>query len=62
MGGSNMKTFSDYVDDATHAAINALGLSAENVPEFTDMLNDFLTEHAVHYVTDDEPMPEEDPT
>lgn len=47
-------TVDDKVDAATHAALYALGLSAETCPDFADSLNDWLTEQAPLYVTDDE--------
>lgn len=47
-------TVDDKVDSAVHAALYALGLSAETCPDLADSLNDWLTEQAEFYVTDDE--------
>ena len=48
------KTVENYVDDAVHAAIYALGLSVETCPDLADSLNDFLTEQAPLYISDDD--------
>lgn len=48
-----MNTIEDKVDDAVHAAFQALGLSVETCPDFADSLNDWLSEQAPSYVTDD---------
>ena len=49
-----MKTIEDKVDDAVHAAFQAFGLSVETCPDFADSLNDWLSEQAPNYITDDE--------
>lgn len=49
-----MQTFEEKVDAAVHAALMALGLSAENNPDTADLLNDAITEIARPVVTGDE--------
>jgi hypothetical protein len=49
-----LKSFDEKVDDAVHAALTALGLSAELCPDTADLLNDAITEIAYNVVTDDE--------
>lgn len=52
-----MKTIDEKVDDAVHAALGALGISAETTPTFAEDLNDWLRERAQWVVTDDyEPL------
>lgn len=48
-----MRTFDEKIDDATHAALNALGLSAELNPDTADLINDALKQIAQHVVTGD---------
>ena len=48
------KKYEDYVDDAVHAALYALGLSAENVPDFADSLSDWLLTQVPYYISNDE--------
>ena len=48
-----MRTVEDKVQDAIHAAFQALGLSVEACPDFAESLTDWLNEQAVLYVTDD---------
>lgn len=48
------KTFEECVDDAVHAALAALGLTAEGCPDFADGLNDWLTDAARPYFAGDE--------
>jgi hypothetical protein len=47
------KTVADKVDEATHAALQALGLGVETCPDLADTLNDWLSQMAPLYVTDD---------
>jgi dTDP-4-dehydrorhamnose reductase len=49
-----MQTYEDKIDAAVHAAMYALGLSAERLPQLAETINDFLTEVCARYVTDDE--------
>lgn len=49
-----MQTVADKVDAATHAALEALGLSVETCPDLADSLNDWLSAQAPLYLTDDE--------
>lgn len=49
-----MKTVADKVDDAVHAAFMAMGLSVARCPDFADSLNDWLSEQAPNYITDDD--------
>lgn len=48
-----MQTIEEKVDAAVHAAFMALGLSVERCPDFADSLNDWLSEQAPRYITDD---------
>lgn len=49
-----MQTVEDKVDTAVHVALEALGLSVENCPDLADSLNDWLSEQAPLYITDDD--------
>jgi hypothetical protein len=49
-----MSTVEQKVDDATHAAFKALGLSVETSPKLADALSDWLSAEAPQYVSDDE--------
>jgi len=49
-----LKTFDEKVDDATHAALWALGLSAALHPDTADLLNEAITGIARNVVSDDE--------
>lgn len=49
-----MKTVSEKVDDAVHAALAALGISAKTTPTFAEDLNDWLSERAPWVITDDD--------
>ena len=53
------KTVDDYVDDATTAAINALGLNPETCPNLWDSLHAWLSWIAPRYITDDAELGEE---
>jgi hypothetical protein len=46
----DMKEFDRRVDDATHAALNALGISAEHCSDLTDRLNDEIRTQAALYL------------
>lgn len=49
-----MMTVAQKVDVAVHVALEALGISATGCPDLADNLNDWLSEQAPNYVTDDE--------
>ena len=48
------KTFDEKIDDATHAAMGAVGLSPERCPDTADMINDFLSDILGELVTGDD--------
>lgn len=48
-----LKTVDEKIDDAVHAAVNALGLSVTGYADVADALNSFLTPIAKSHVTDD---------
>ncbi len=48
-----MSTYPEKIDNAVHAALCALGISAETHPDLADDLNDFLTNAARDCITDD---------
>ena len=48
-----MQTYDEKIDSAVHAALTALGLSAVNVPDLADVLNDAIYDACHPYVTDD---------
>lgn len=48
-----IQTVDEKIDNAVHAAFMAMGLSVETCSDFADSLNDFLTQEAPAYITDD---------
>ena len=48
------KTFDEKIDDATHAAMSAVGLSPERRPDTADMINNFLSDILSELVTGDD--------
>lgn len=49
-----LKTVDQKIDDATHAAVNALGLSVETQPELSTLLNEAIRTWSKDLITDDE--------
>ncbi|UUV44476.1 hypothetical protein RCMENCHIE_107 [Rhodobacter phage RcMenchie] len=49
----SLQTFEEKVDAAVHAAMNALGISAERYPGTADAMNDAIYLIARNVVTDD---------
>ena len=49
-----MATVEQKIDDATHAAFKALGLSVETSPGLADALSTWLSAEAPNYISDDE--------
>lgn len=49
-----MQTVEQKIDAAVHAAIYAMGLSVEGVPDLADVINDHLAQVASPYLTDDD--------
>ena len=48
-----MHSIEEKIDNATHAAMNALGLVAETSPDIEKHINVMLREIAGFYITDD---------
>ncbi|MDE4297129.1 hypothetical protein PXK56_18250 [Phaeobacter gallaeciensis] len=49
-----LKTIDEKIDDATHAAVTALGLSVETQPELSTLLNEAIRTWSTGLIADDE--------
>ena len=48
-----MHSIEEKIDNATHAALNALGLGVETYPDIADHINDMLRAIVAPLITDD---------